>query len=389
MDGYDEMRPEFLWQNLFRTNNLERLRSHFEASDITEAEDAAGSDKGSRKGSARKPTRGSTTASSKGGSSDIVIEDDLSMPKLMIFSRAELLDGKDEYENSFLPVEASNAKKEDLQGARKFYCEYRLAPFNDEQRSAYIRALVALRTRQAFEARFDTMMPLYRGRRSTLYRARQLLAGWSATDRGRGNRNTYRLLLVQLEAVVMHASVANHDGVQIDDSLWSERMPRLLKLVLDEFAHARSRSSGGDDNEGTHVSDEIGVTIAALAVLHSAAPSNKSFLRETNVDNQKDIARLAEADRLKLSELLTAASDDLWSFTKYDSSIKGLRELASLLKTPFMIQIVTQILPTLSNSASTPASVKSELILLINDGALWEFELRASRQRCGCWSSRC
>ena len=58
-------------------------------------------------------------------------------------------------------------------------------------------------------------------------------------------------------------------------------------------------------------------------------------------------ARIAE-----LAAELSAAADDLWSFTRYETSIQGLQELATLLKTPFMIQIVTQILPTLSRSAS-------------------------------------
>jgi hypothetical protein len=97
LDGYDELRPEFLWKNLFQTNNLEQWRSD--------------------------------TALNKANTSNAALNY-MCFPKVVVLTRAELLAGIPEYQTSFLPLELDNTDKDETNKAFQFFEEIRIAPFN-------------------------------------------------------------------------------------------------------------------------------------------------------------------------------------------------------------------------------------------------------------------
>jgi hypothetical protein len=94
LDGYDELRPEYLWKNLFQTNNLEQWRSDKALKENTKI-------------------------------------NYMCFPKVVVLTRAELLAGTPEYQNSFVPLELDNTEKDEADEALQFFEEIRIAPFND------------------------------------------------------------------------------------------------------------------------------------------------------------------------------------------------------------------------------------------------------------------
>lgn len=69
----------------------------------------------------------------------------------------------------------------------------------------------------------------------------------------------------------------------------------------------------------------------------------------------------------------------LWLHSRYRDAFNSIPELADLTTTPFMVEIVTRILPKLEVMRSNDASMKEELFLLIGDEA-------ASQVAWGCLS---
>eukprot|EP01047_Picozoa_sp_COSAG01_P001213 COSAG01_NODE_26_length_36857_cov_31.426166_18_plen_2903_part_00 len=110
LDGYDELRPQLIGKNLYKTNNLEKWRS--------KEQHAAG---------------------------------DYSHPKVVVFVRSELLTGLKDYHSIFVPLESDNEKKDEVSEAETFLTEYRIAPFTkfgtkNSKVDQYIAAHVAVET---------------------------------------------------------------------------------------------------------------------------------------------------------------------------------------------------------------------------------------------------
>lgn len=62
----------------------------------------------------------------------------------------------------------------------------------------------------------------------------------------------------------------------------------------------------------------------------------------------------------------------VWTYAHYFEAMDAMPELRLLTKTPFLIEIVVKILPKLKELTATPESVKSELLLRLNDEGLTE-----------------
>eukprot|EP01046_Picozoa_sp_COSAG06_P007120 COSAG06_NODE_343_length_17092_cov_17.908021_5_plen_2916_part_00 len=110
LDGYDELRPQLLGKNLYKTNNLEKWRSKQQQD-----------------------------------------EKDYCRPKVVIFTRTELLTGWKGYQSAFVPLESDNEDKDEVEEAIQYLTEYRIAPFtkfgtNDSKVDQYIAAHVAVET---------------------------------------------------------------------------------------------------------------------------------------------------------------------------------------------------------------------------------------------------
>ena len=89
LDGWDELRPEYMWKNLYETNNLEQYRC---------------------------------------------LNDDEShgeFPKMVIFGREEQLTTTNKYQQYFYPFEPENEAKDEEDGVKRFFAEIRMAPFGD------------------------------------------------------------------------------------------------------------------------------------------------------------------------------------------------------------------------------------------------------------------
>ena len=58
---------------------------------------------------------------------------------------------------------------------------------------------------------------------------------------------------------------------------------------------------------------------------------------------------------------------DIWLFENYKKHFEAIPELKDLTTTPFMVEIITRILPQLSQLSSTEATLKEELFILLPD----------------------
>ena len=95
-----------------------------------------------------------------------------------------------------------------------------------------------------------------------------------------------------------------------------------------------------------------------VALLHASTPGHYAGKPGGDADILKKEAEL-------LVELCKAMnSEELWNVPPFQAALGVLPELGPLLSTPFMIRIVVKILPMLSRLASSPASVKSEMMTM-------------------------
>ena len=102
LDAYDELPPSALWKNLWRTNNLQQFRMRADGNDKPEEH-----------------ARGAEEEKQEAESADI--QADLSsthLPKVLITVRSELLSGRPDYQNSFLPIESQDNEKDEAREVR-------------------------------------------------------------------------------------------------------------------------------------------------------------------------------------------------------------------------------------------------------------------------------
>ena len=209
LDGYDELRPELLWRNLFKTNGLEQYRPASRPRDVDrEAKgDAKDEPEGLREGGAEDPegkAAGEVHAQTEADDTEHEVKIDplLCYPKVVIFTRSEALAGRaGRYDDSFAPLEARNASntKHELREAAKYFTELKLLGFDSDQQNRYIHASVALTVRNAVEKRLGRFKPTWRAHDidmlaefavSNSRHAMHLSAAFeSATVRGVGNGN--------------------------------------------------------------------------------------------------------------------------------------------------------------------------------------------------------
>ena len=186
-----------------------------------------------------------------------------------------------------------------------------------------MRALVAKDTRDAFASRVGPLGPLSRAR----FAEARGLAGAARLPEG---------LLQHPEAMLLAAATAVRAPLDADDAAADDAALPALRAALDAF----------DPQSGF----EALATIFALA-LRDAAPG-----------------RVAAA----ISDFGTRASrdaGDAWLFKDYRDAFDAIPELAALVDTPFMVEIVTKILRKLTDLQSTDASMKQALTLQLGDDA--------------------
>ena len=233
-----------------------------------------------------------------------------------------------------------------------------MAPFGKAQLHSYLHAYVAFHARERFEERFGQLEPskLYREERETsgiqieadvttcetmlLQKLAEQLRVHSTTDRS--TVESRRDFLVQQLNAVLVASTPQEKKMTTEWLAAVQLHVDAMQLVL--------------PNNATKMGS-LDFAMALIHSVHTRLAGGASSDEPVSQDVATSLVELSEGMR----------SDDMWSVRKFEQAMGELPELGALLTTPFMIKIVVKILPTLAQLASSPASIKADLILLMGE----------------------
>ena len=304
LDAYDELPIDARSRNLWRTNNLERLRP-----------------------------RDSTF---------------MFYPKVLITSRSELFEGIDrsEYSNLFYPIESSNEWKDESAEAKNFFQEYRLIPFGP-RRLQYTQQHVAVQWRDQFLVRFPDAKRNFQNvscKYSEVYR--QLVDVWVKKKKGWAKENA------KIIKMYSEGSDKKYDIVYDDDDTVKERIEQRELEVL-----------AGNSVKGPHVAALMGVFEVSTvrdADTGESSSTEKLIVNAWNwyekisirTNDGKDItagiiAILAALANFPINDKYTKSlkvfrdvmEEDAWTFKEFKSAYENIPELIELTTTPFMTNI--------------------------------------------------
>ncbi|KAK3274430.1 hypothetical protein CYMTET_17386 [Cymbomonas tetramitiformis] len=308
LDAYDELPQQYLFKNLYMSNNLEQFRAQ-------PAARGPGSDPAAAEGGGERAPGASV------------------FPKVIITTRTELLARGGAYEQAFFPVEPDDNSEASRAAAEKSFLELRLAPF-DEQVNEYIHAKVALEVRQKLGKQFGAFQPLSKQAAKALEEDVKSKKQ-AAKELEEGVKSKFNMLVhAACQAVTSPSEVSN---VEHGDA---QHVEQVLASVPAEVAHE------GQGHEAKLLS-----FVLAAALLQPPPDLNKAMQ--------------------EFSEKLTkeGAAQQVWLFQDYRDAFDAIPELKELTTTPFMVQIVTEILPKLREMQGTDALMKSKLLLLLKEDA--------------------
>ncbi|KAK3263224.1 hypothetical protein CYMTET_27957, partial [Cymbomonas tetramitiformis] len=312
LDAYDELPQQYLFKNLYMTNNLEQFRAQPAARGPGAS---GGSDPAAAEGGGERAPGASV------------------FPKVIITTRTELLARGEAYEHAFFPVEPDDNSEASRAAAEKSFLELRLAPF-DEQVNEYIHAKVALEVRQKLGKQFGAFQPLSKQAAEKLEEDVKSKKQ-AAKELEEGVKSKFNMLVhAACQAVTSPSEVSN---VEDGDA---QHVEQVLASVRAEVAHE------GQGHEAKLLS-----FVLAAALLQPPPDLNKAMQ--------------------EFSEKLTkeGAAQQVWLFQDYRDAFDAIPELKELTTTPFMVQIVTEILPKLREKQGTDALMKAKLLLLLEEDA--------------------
>lgn len=81
------------------------------------------------------------------------------------------------------------------------------------------------------------------------------------------------------------------------------------------------------------------------------------------------LSGLETSTHLDAVKSVYAAAEDLWAPDEYEAEFRKTPELVDLTSTPFMLQIISQILPSLGSKKQAVREIKSMLVMTIGDTA--------------------
>ncbi|KAK3261423.1 hypothetical protein CYMTET_29668, partial [Cymbomonas tetramitiformis] len=237
-----------------------------------------------------------------------------SWPKVIITTRTELLARhKEDYMHAFAPIETMGRHgRGTTEDPRELLLELRIAPFTD-QVEPYINAKVALEVRRRFELRVGAIASLSKEDADALREEARKVCGEAHSS----------LLGAACEAVMVPGSRGKKGAV-----------PKL------EPQHA------GLVPEGCQVA-------SVLAAVLKEPPQDLN-------------TRLEEFCRQQFTQ-----SDErrIWFPDDYQKVLDAIPELRDLATTPFMVEIVTEILPEVQKRQTSDAAIKATLLLLLTEEA--------------------
>ncbi|KAK3280123.1 hypothetical protein CYMTET_12024, partial [Cymbomonas tetramitiformis] len=240
-------------------------------------------------------------------------------PKVIITSRTELLMRNKQYAISFVPLEMDTNDKCDESKAMGFFLELRIVSFENKV-DAYMHAKVALEVRRAFQLRVGALVPV----------SDEAAEGLSKTARLELRLNDVSAKCV--EAACLAVAVAGGGEVP------QERLTQLQSLR-------------------TEVPSDVARPFYQMALVLATA------LKESPVDLNKCLAAFAD------EQARMGKEERIWQHADYRRTFDVIPELQELTTTPFMVEIVTEILPQLEAMQSTDASIKAKLLLLLDERA--------------------
>ncbi|KAK3248636.1 hypothetical protein CYMTET_41905 [Cymbomonas tetramitiformis] len=244
-------------------------------------------------------------------------------PKVIITTRTELLSRDLEYARAFVPMEMDKPARATVEDARAAFLELRIAPF-DSKVDRYIHAKVALEVRGELERHVGALAALSKEAASELMKkaAGVLLS----PDSAEASSDTEDMLEAACAAVTA-------PGVGKEEPL--ERVRRYMAQVP--------------------VVPPVQPLFHVVWVLAGVLAEASSGLKQTLEDFCDGMAR--------------ADTGKIWLHRDYRDAFDTIPELKELTTTPFMVEIVTEILPKLQELQSTDASMKAKLLLLLNEDA--------------------
>ncbi|KAK3258970.1 hypothetical protein CYMTET_32009 [Cymbomonas tetramitiformis] len=244
-------------------------------------------------------------------------------PKVIVTSRTELLMRDKQYANSFVPLEMDNEDKCDDNKAMGFFLELRIVSFENKL-DAYMHAKVALEVRRAFQLRVGALAPVSEEAARGLFEAARKAFGVSGDSAE----------CECVEATCLAVAVTGGDEVP------PERMTQLNN----------GSKKLPTDGDGALPFYQMALVLAtALKEL----PADLDMCLRAFAGEQ---AQLGQEERI-------------WQHADYRRTFNVIPELQELTTTPFMVEIVTEILPQLDAMQSTDASIKAKLLLLLDERA--------------------
>ncbi|KAK3246893.1 hypothetical protein CYMTET_43591 [Cymbomonas tetramitiformis] len=246
-------------------------------------------------------------------------------PKVIITTRTELLAHDKHYWRHFVPMQVDVAKRDTEDGARRFYLELRIAPFGAKLKE-YIAAKVALEVRQAFAKHYGELSPIskqtFEKSENTESDVADLFIGGSSDP----------LLAAAFQAV------STHEGRRIDGSC--------VKTLLHPLCEGANQYDKSDHRHALY-------RVAAVLSLALKTPPQDSQMKDF-------------CDQLPPSK----AEGGIWQAQDYEDALDSIPELRQLTTTPFMVKIVTEILPALFKGQDCDASIQTNLLRLLTEDAM-------------------
>ncbi|KAK3281680.1 hypothetical protein CYMTET_10543, partial [Cymbomonas tetramitiformis] len=306
LDAYDELPMQCLFKNLYMSNNLEQYRCQ-----PGPAAPAEGS-------SPAEPSRTQGAGGEPNGKGGLPL-----YPKVIITTRTELLSRAAEYHHAFVPMETDEPARATVEAARAAFLELRIAPFGSKV-DAYIHAKVALEVRRELDRQVGALAPLSKEAAEALRAGAGALWRHDALKEGSGGE--------LLDAAC--AAVTAPGG--LSESL--ERVTRYMQQVPHDLLALQFLPSWP--------------VVWALA----------GALAETPLGLEQALKSFCEG-------LARAETGKIWLHRDYRDAFDAIPELKELTTTPFMVEIVMEILPKLQELQSTDASMKAKLLLLLEQDA--------------------
>ena len=258
--------------------------------------------------------------------------------QVVMLTRAELLASAGDYKASFVPIEASNEAKDEVEEAIHYFEEVRVAQFDKGQLSDYVHAYVALRARERFECRVGTMEvdgpAAPRGSEKD---------GTKGDYGAAGNEGPSRMML-QLAKTLQDTPTwkASASLLQVETL---EKSAAFLETQFHAVMVTSSKLSTADTlSVTTTLLADVNAYVDAIKRLRGAVSSlDFSFaLLAARRNEQQGISftkQLQSKDVVQpqtLRELREAMrADQDWSVREFKEALAGLTELGALLTTPF------------------------------------------------------